>query len=199
LHGGIHSVLLDGAADFLKDVNSVEESFAAVERLHKLAIQYETTIVCVIHFNPETEKTRGHFGSQLARKAETNLQLSKDKNDVTTVHTSSSRHAHIAKTHGPRFKWSDSEQRHVSLFDRSTVKDLVPRIFRTKEEWMNGLTWTVTTSRISQLENCSLGTARNRLDELFEEKLLKRCEKGNRVIYKPKSASGNVNKEHSVK
>jgi hypothetical protein len=194
-HGGIHSVLLDGSADFLKDVNNVEESFTAVDRLHKLAIQYETTIVIVIHFNPETEKTRGHFGSQLARKAETNLQLSKDKNDVTTVHTSSSRHAHIPKTHGPRFKWNDSEKRHVSLFAERPLKDLVSMIFTSKEEWERGLNWTVTTSRLREIENCSLGTARNRLDALVEEKLVKKLEKGNQVIYKPKSAFSNVNKK----
>jgi hypothetical protein len=198
-HGGIHSVLLDGGADFLKDVNNVEESFAAVDRLHKLAIQYETTIVIGIHFNPDTEKTREHFGSQLARKAETNLQLSKDKNDVTTVHTSSSRHAHIPKTHGPCFKWSDSEKRHVSLRADRPLKDLVAKIFTTKEEWEKGLNWTLTTNRISKIENCSLGTARNRLEALVEEKLVKRLEKGNRAIYKPKSAFSNVNKKDSVK
>jgi hypothetical protein len=34
-------------------------------------------IVGVIHFNPGGEKTRGHLGSQLERKAETNLRLDK--------------------------------------------------------------------------------------------------------------------------
>ena len=37
-----------------------------------LARSKRTTLVCTIHFNPGTEydKTRGHFGSELARKAE---------------------------------------------------------------------------------------------------------------------------------
>jgi hypothetical protein len=37
-HGGIHSVLLDGGADFLRDVNDVKESMSSVARLHMLAI-----------------------------------------------------------------------------------------------------------------------------------------------------------------
>ena len=64
-HNGIHSVHLDGAADFLRDVNNVEESMTTVARLHMLAINYKTHILGVIHFNPGTAKTRGHFNSEL--------------------------------------------------------------------------------------------------------------------------------------
>ena len=79
-HVGIHSVLLDGSADYVKDLNNGEESFGAVERLHRLAVRHATAIICAIHINPGSEngKTRGHFGSQLARKAESNLRLLKE-------------------------------------------------------------------------------------------------------------------------
>ena len=114
-HGGIHSVLLDGSADYVKDLNNPEESFCAVERLHRLAVQYVTTIICVIHINPGSEngKTRGHFGSQLARKAESNLRLVK-ANEVVTAYTESSRHASISQKDGPRFRWDFMEQMHMS-------------------------------------------------------------------------------------
>jgi hypothetical protein len=108
-------VLLDGSADYVKDLNNGEESFGAVERLHRLAVQYATAIICVIHINPGSEngKTRGHFGSQLARKAESNLRLLK-KNEVVTAYTESSRHAFISEKDGPRFKWDFTEQMHMS-------------------------------------------------------------------------------------
>jgi hypothetical protein len=115
--GGIHSALLDGVADYVKDPNDPEEAFAAVERLHGLAVQYSTTILCVIHVNPGengTNKTRGHLGSQLARKAESNIELSKDDDEITTVYTSSSRHAFISKQDGPRFKWDSLAEMHAS-------------------------------------------------------------------------------------
>lgn len=114
-HVGIHSVLLDGSADYVKDLNNGEESFGAVERLHRLAVQHATAIICAIHINPGSEngKTRGHFGSQLARKAESNLRLSKE-NEVVTAYTESSRHAFISKKDGPRFKWDSLAGMHMS-------------------------------------------------------------------------------------
>ena len=76
-----------------------------------------TTIICVIHINPGSDigKTRGHFGSQLARKAESNLRLVKDKNEVVTAYTESSRHAFISEKDGPRYEWEPLVGMHVSL------------------------------------------------------------------------------------
>ena len=115
--GGIHSIFLDGGADLMNDPNDTTESFAFVDELHQLAIRYATVILSIIHENPSTEigKTRGHFGSQLERKAETNLRLAKDKDDgVTTIFAEKARHAHIPKALGPRFVWSEDENMHVS-------------------------------------------------------------------------------------
>jgi len=114
-HGGIHSVLLDGIADFTLDPNDPEASFSLVEKLHRLAVVYDTNIVCVLHFNPggDFKKTRGHLGSQLERKAETNLALEKI-DSVTVVYTKMARHAHVEKNAGPRFTWDGEAQMHVS-------------------------------------------------------------------------------------
>jgi hypothetical protein len=113
-YGAIHSALLDGYADYVKDPNDPDESFAAVERFHQLAAEYSTTFLGIIHLNPgPAMKTRGHLGSQLARKAESNIELCKE-DEITTVHTSSSRHAFISKEDGPRFRWDSSAGMHVS-------------------------------------------------------------------------------------
>jgi len=86
-YGGVHSVFLDGIADFIADPNDTAEAFAWVDELHQLAIKYDTVIVCVLHENPGSDigKTRGHLGSQLERKAETNLRLVKDGEGVTVA------------------------------------------------------------------------------------------------------------------
>ena len=108
-------MFLDGIADFIADPNDTAEAFDWVDELHQLAIKYDTVIVCVLHENPGSEigKTRGHLGSQLERKAETNLRLEKDADGVTVVFERS-RQAHIPKENGPRFMWSDEAKRHVS-------------------------------------------------------------------------------------
>jgi hypothetical protein len=114
--GGIHSVALDGIADFLPDPNDTAASFAMVERLHQLANEYQTFILCALHFNPSTEgKMRGHLGSQLERKAETNLRLEKDTNGITTIFADRARHCLIPKADGPRFKWDDRAGMHLSV------------------------------------------------------------------------------------
>ena len=115
-HGGVHSVILDGVADFISDPNDPAEAFSAVERLHRLAVTHDTAIISVLHINPgsETNKTRGHLGSQLERKAETNLTLKKDDGGISTVFSTVSRHAHIPEQDGPRFKWDETAMMHVS-------------------------------------------------------------------------------------
>jgi hypothetical protein len=115
-HGGIHCVLIDGVADMLTDPNNIADAFGLVHELLQLSIEFETLIICVLHENhgSESGKTRGHLGSELERKAETNLRLQKDDDGVTTIYSERSRHTHIPKTKGQRFHWDDDLQMHVS-------------------------------------------------------------------------------------
>lgn len=113
-HGGIHSLLIDGFADLVKDVNDAAESNAFVAELHDTAIQRDCPIIGVIHFNPGGEKVRGHLGSQLERKAETNLRLDKT-DEMTCIWSDKQRRAPIPKGTGPCFQWSDEAGMHVSV------------------------------------------------------------------------------------
>ena len=114
-HEGIHSVILDGAGDFVADINNAEESNALVASLQSLAIEYDCPIVSIIHLNPFSEKTRGHLGSHLERKSESNIRLEKDADGVTTVWADKNRGAPILKDQGPRFRWNESLQMHSSF------------------------------------------------------------------------------------
>ena len=116
-HGGIFCALIDGVGDLVVNVNDPEESNEFESELHQLAIKYDTVIIVVLHENPGENtqgKTRGHLGSELERKAETNLRLEKDSNGVTTVWTKRSRHALIVKENGATFQWDDDERMHLS-------------------------------------------------------------------------------------
>jgi hypothetical protein len=112
--GGVHSILLDGVADLVCNVNDPAETNPFVAELHGMAIRYDCNIVCVIHFNPGSEKTRGHLGSQLERKAETNLRLDRDAEGVTVIWSDKQRRAPIPKERGPRFLWDKEARMHVS-------------------------------------------------------------------------------------
>jgi hypothetical protein len=151
--GGIFAVLIDGVGDLVIDVNNPAETNDLVAELHRLAIHYDCPIICVLHENPgrnEQGKTRGHLGSQLERKAESNLRLIKDENGVMVVFAEKCRNANIARKNGPRFKWSDTQRMHCSCETireakdtqlRSALKILVDEIFSCPEA-TDGLTWT---------------------------------------------------------
>jgi hypothetical protein len=126
-HGGLHSALLDGVADLVADVNDPAESNDFIAKLHGLAIHYICPFINAIHFNPGSEKSRGHLGSQLERKAETNLTLEKDSSEVTVIFSTKNRRASILKPIGPRFIWSNEHQMHVSVESEATAKIEVER------------------------------------------------------------------------
>lgn len=120
--GSVQSMILDGVADFVADVNDPAECNDFVAELHALAIKFHCPILGVIHFNPGTEKTRGHLGSQFERKAETNLRLYKD-DEATVVWSEKNRRAPITKDRGPRFAWSEEHQMHLSVESSQSVQD----------------------------------------------------------------------------
>jgi hypothetical protein len=127
--GGIHSVIIDGVADMVLDVNDAEECNHFVAELFNLATTYDCSIICVIHKNPGSDKTRGHLGSQIERKAETNLTLEKE-DDQTVVFSLKQRRAPIYKQDGARFAWSEEAGMHVSVAASGRVK-----MTATMKEW----------------------------------------------------------------
>lgn len=117
-HGRIHAIFIDGVADLVLDVNSAEECNGFLAELHALAIKFDCPVITVLHLNPKSgnggfEKARGHLGSQLERKAETNLRIEKD-GDVSVCWSEKQRRAPIFKDQGPRFKWSEEAGMHVT-------------------------------------------------------------------------------------
>src|ERR1035437_5579053 len=126
-HGGIHSTLIDGLVDLIADVNDPVECNDFVAELHVMSIQRDCPIVGVIHFNPGGEKSRGHLGSQVERKAETNLALEKDADETTVSYSTQNRRAAIPKSHGPRFRFSAEAGIHVSIESRLSSKEQAQR------------------------------------------------------------------------
>lgn len=77
-HGGVFIIIIDGIADLMNNPNDYEESNIIIDRVEKLAIRYNCPVVTVLHFNPGSDKERGHLGSQLQRKSESVLSIIRD-------------------------------------------------------------------------------------------------------------------------
>jgi hypothetical protein len=76
-YGGIHMIILDGAADLINDVNDADASNELVKLLMKIADEYKALILAVVHKNPNDGKVRGHLGSELLRKQDAGVAMKK--------------------------------------------------------------------------------------------------------------------------
>lgn len=89
---GIHSIFIDGIADFIKDPNDPGASFDIVKYFESIAQTYFCSVITIVHTNPGSDKERGHLGSQVQRKAEGILTVKKEGN-VSYIDPKLLRHA----------------------------------------------------------------------------------------------------------
>lgn len=114
--GGIDIVIIDGVADLCSSPNDEAESLELISRLHALAQEYRTAIICVLHENPSSVegKSRGHLGSELNRKAFANLRIEKDpENSVSTMWGMDMRKRDIPREQGFCFAWNEPLKMHA--------------------------------------------------------------------------------------
>ncbi len=183
-HGGIFAVMIDGIGDLVLDPNDSEESFALVGELHSLAITYDCTVCTVLHENPGSDsgKTRGHLGSQLERKAETNLRLAKDKDGVTTVWAERARHCYLPKEQGPCFAWNDAEQMHTSCGTAGELRNagIRDKMFQEADAALGGgsMNYTDLTAAIMDALNIKDRAAKNRIKTWLSEGTIRKDARG---------------------
>lgn len=119
---GVFLALIDGHADLVRNVNDPEEAADYVAETHALAIETRCHIYGALHLNPGSDfKSRGHLGSELERKSQTNLRLEKT-NELFCAWGDANRGAPIPKNAGPCFVWSSAARMHVSVTSRLQTK-----------------------------------------------------------------------------
>lgn len=110
---GIHSIFIDGGADFVHDVNDPIESNAIVKFFEELAIQFDCPVFIIIHTNPGSNKERGHLGSQLQRKAESVINI-KSEGDISFIEPKFLREAGKGNIPHLQFTYDREKGYHVS-------------------------------------------------------------------------------------
>ena len=114
--GGIDAVIIDGIADLCASPNDEAESLELVSRVHALAQKYECPIFTIIHENPASQenKTRGHLGSELNRKAFANLRIDKDaETGISTIYGTDMRKRDLPREQGYCFAWNNEAGMHT--------------------------------------------------------------------------------------
>jgi hypothetical protein len=168
-------VLLDTVADFLTDVNSIEQTAELSNWMRGLANQHGFTAIVTIHSNPSQEgreKARGHLGSELIRRSETVFKLEHDRSiDQRTLTTSFSlgknRSADVAETY---FSWDEKKGMFASvLLDGRGKKGRKGPDYEALANELAGLTWkhTELVNKIVESAGVSVRTAKNRIEEIW--------------------------------
>lgn len=98
-------VVIDGIRDLMSNINDPDETTEVLVWLEKLTIQYNLSIINILHINKTDNNARGHIGSELLNKAECTIEVEYDeKTHNSIVKCESSREKPFepfAFTHGP--------------------------------------------------------------------------------------------------
>ena len=81
-------VIIDGIRDMVYDINSPSESTRIISKLMQWTDDRQIHIHTILHQNKGDENARGHIGTELNNKAETVLQVEKDKGNGDISHVS---------------------------------------------------------------------------------------------------------------
>ncbi len=185
--GGLHSVFIDGVADLIMDVNDPEEACGLVTELHQLASETGCVVVSAIHHNPNSEKTRGHLGSQIERKSESVLVL-KRQNAVITLSCMPARRQEVSGDKAPQFSWDSMSSMHRLLKARVDPKNdrkreelgiLADEVFADK----TSIRWAEMVDAIMKDKGCSKNTAENRIKEMKKLEVIKLLAAGKYVRF----------------
>lgn len=78
--------IVDGIRDLLKDFNDLTQSAEVIQDFMTISSECNTAIWTVLHVNPNSEKMRGHLGTELGNKVADILFLSKHGKDDEVVY-----------------------------------------------------------------------------------------------------------------
>jgi len=79
--GEIGLVVIDGLRDLVVDINNGMEATSIISRLMSWTESNNLHLITILHQNKSDDNARGHIGTELINKAETIIQIEKDKSD----------------------------------------------------------------------------------------------------------------------
>jgi len=125
---GIHSIWIDGGADYTPGVNDEIVANETVKKFEETAIQYDCPVFIIVHTNPGSDKERGHFGSQCQRKSGGILLIKIDAQDESSyIEAKMLRYAGKGDIPLLKFKYDKEKGYHVGTgvkteIDQETIK-----------------------------------------------------------------------------
>lgn len=190
-HGGIHLVIIDGVADFITSPNDEAEANGIVDFFGHLATNFDTTIILVLHLNPGTDKERGHLGSQLQRKCESVLTISKDKgSDISVLEAKILRSGGNSDFSPIRYQFDKSKGYHTFLEGSAPIQAKNTNLVElAKAVFTEQITAGEAHERIMNYEGVAIRKAKQLLSEIYKLDLVENVRDGKYTNITLKSTS----------
>lgn len=176
-------IIFDGAGDFVKDINSIDETTRFTDWIN--TFNPNVSQIITIHTNPTDDKPRGHLGSEILRRAESVLLLKKTDEYVREI-TTKFQYGKIRNDDDNLqmfFEWSDEYEMFLtSEYEQPKIKEqekqddlllLVEKIFIGKKQ----MSYHKLTELIMSEKNVKIDRAK-RIISLLINKHIKKVEKG---------------------
>lgn len=178
-------VLLDVATDCVSDFNSASESMKLFDYLGNLCDNYDATFLLILHENPNSEKARGHTGTEGANKASTVIHIGFEKDaknqDTELIKLKFLKIRSAKRPESMHLVYSEAE-RGLILADNELVRQRTAerRQVADTELIIDKLGYIINESVITQRElieilkaefDCSENTLKDRLKEIEEQQL----------------------------
>ncbi|MCW3118662.1 MAG: hypothetical protein JWM28_2744 [Chitinophagaceae bacterium] len=171
-------LLIDGAGDLVTDTNDLGQAIECRIWLREITVKFNTSIFLTLHPNPNSNKPRGHQGSEICREAECVLLVKPGENDSKII---TSDFEQGKNRNNPKlttaFKWSDEHKMFLSVdyeemiidkkaaqesAKRTEAESLAKRVLPPPAALKN----TELVSVIMQVTDCSIATADRKIKEL---------------------------------
>lgn len=178
-------IVLDVITDCVFNFNDTKDSMKLIDMMNKSINRFDVTFLCLIHENPgNTDKARGHLGTEILNKSSTVIQISfeKDKNqspmDLIRINYLKCRNS---KKHSPLYVCYSEEERGLVIADGEIIREAADKkkfkagISDIVELLPNLLVAKATRDELlNHLENeldCSRRTLESRLKDIITEKV----------------------------
>ena len=121
-------IVLDVSTDCIEDFNKTDKSMELIDLMNMAINEHNVIFLCLIHENPNSDKARGHFGTELMNKASTVMQVGFEK-DASQKDTDIIRVKYLkcrsTARHTPFYIKYSNEAKGLVLADASEVSGVI--------------------------------------------------------------------------
>ncbi len=177
-------IVLDVITDCVFNFNDTKDSMKLIDMMNKSINRFDVTFLCLIHENPgNTDKARGHLGTEILNKSSTVIQIGfeKDKSnlplDLIKISYLKCRNS---KKHEPFYVEYSDVEKGLILADTQTIREVQEqKKFKASYEKISDSLSLFLSEPTTKKElfdflreelNCSNRTLEDRLSEIINEK-----------------------------